>query len=208
MTSRRQHLPWTSHEIKRNTIWRHKMYKATRSGKTEHKEAYNACKIKCQKNICTATLLPTSSLKTTRATTNTPSGSTSKRNARKSSFGIPPLKQDSTLFKDNETKANILLREIKSVFTKESPTPLLPDMTGPKTARIAPLTIWPKGVEKFLRGLKPEKPWLWKHPKQGSQGIVSRALASRHSFVYMYLRHRDCAQRLDWCSHFPHIQER
>ena len=57
-------------------------------------------------------------------------------------------KQGGTLFTDNETKP---------VFTKESPTSKLSDMTVPKTMRITPLTIRPEGVEKLLRGLKLEK---------------------------------------------------
>ena len=156
MTSMRQHLPWISQELKRNTKRRHN--KAKRSGKTEHKEAYKAYKTKCQKNIRAVhrdfvTNIVTGDLQ-----------SDNKRPfwkyikaQRQDSFGIPPLKQGSTLFTDSGTKDYILLWGFKSVFTKESPSSSLPDMNGLKTANIAPLTIRPEGVEKLLRGLKPKK---------------------------------------------------
>ena len=92
MTSRRQHLQWISQELRWNTKRRHRMYnKAKRSGKTEHKKHTRRTRPSDRRTsaLRTVTLLPTLSLKASRATTNGPSGSTSKSNARTPSAYCP-----------------------------------------------------------------------------------------------------------------------
>ena len=76
-------------------------------------------------------------------------------------------------------------------------------MTGPKTARIAPLTMRPEGVEKLFRGLNPaKKPQaLITSPIGFSWNCLTSSPAITTSFTRTL--DTDCAQRLYWWSHFP-----
>jgi hypothetical protein len=68
-------------------------------------------------------------------------------------FGIPAMKQGSILYTDSQSKANILLYEFKSVFTKSS----IHQLNGTKYKEALPLTIHTDGIRKLLKNLKPKK---------------------------------------------------
>ena len=77
------------------------------------------------------------------------------KSKKQDNVGIAPLKQNGTLHIEGEAKANILLEQFKSVFTKSCNTPLptLPPTRPP----IQPLVISTAGVYKLLKDIKPNK---------------------------------------------------
>ncbi|KAK7111648.1 hypothetical protein V1264_011249 [Littorina saxatilis] len=81
--------------------------------------------------------------------------------------GVAPLKTKGQLHSDSQSKADILLNQFKSVFTKASSQPL-PHLqsTAPD---IPPITITVPGVTKLLRQLKVNK-------ASGSDGIPNTVL--------------------------------
>lgn len=158
MTSKRQHLPWLSPESKRKMKRKHRMYKrAKKTGLPEHKESFERYKKQCQKENRKAHKEYVNNLVTNGLNTNNKKPFWKYIKAqRQDSFGIPPLKHDGILHTDSETKANILLKEFKSVFTKEDKSHI-PQLSGNSHSNIPKLTIHQSGVEKLLSQLKPEK---------------------------------------------------
>ena len=71
------------------------------------------------------------------------------------SVGIPTLRDGAKLEADNASKAEILNRQFKSVFTSEDPN--LPHESGSNIPPMPDITICPEGVEKLLKNLDPNK---------------------------------------------------
>lgn len=69
--------------------------------------------------------------------------------------GVAPLKTNGQLHSDSQSKADILLEQFKSVFTKSSSRPL-PHLKPP-SPDIQPITISEPGVAKLLHQLKTNK---------------------------------------------------
>nr|KAG5694853.1 hypothetical protein BaRGS_028781 [Batillaria attramentaria] len=69
--------------------------------------------------------------------------------------GVAPLKENGHLHSDSQSKADILLKQFKSVFTKDSTQPL--PCPTPVSSAIPPLTITTPGVTKLLKLLQPNK---------------------------------------------------
>jgi hypothetical protein len=74
---------------------------------------------------------------------------------KQDSTGVSPLKDNGQLHSDSQTKADLLLQQFKSVFTKSTGAPL-PNLSPP-TSHIRPITVTVAGVAKLLRHLKPDK---------------------------------------------------
>ena len=74
------------------------------------------------------------------------------------SVGIPPLKHWGSLYTDAKSKADILLGEFKSVFSRED-TSSIPWLGPSKSFKgtIPPLLIQNPGVQKLLSKLNPSK---------------------------------------------------
>jgi len=75
---------------------------------------------------------------------------------RQDNFGIPSLKQDGQLHADSNIKANIMLKEFTSVFTKED-TLYIPTLDDSPYPSIDNLQIHQDGVTKLLKDLDPCK---------------------------------------------------
>ena len=71
------------------------------------------------------------------------------------SVGIPTLRDGAKLEADNTSKAEILNRQFKSVFTTEDSN--LPHEPGNNIPPMPDITISPEGVEKLLKNLDPNK---------------------------------------------------
>ncbi|XP_071133080.1 uncharacterized protein [Mytilus edulis] len=75
------------------------------------------------------------------------------KSRRHENIGILAMKQNGALVNDNKEKANILLNQFESVFTKDTlnATPNIDKKVGKS---IPPLKITTDGVEKLLRNIK------------------------------------------------------
>ena len=90
------------------------------------------------------------------------------KSRKQDNIGVAPLKNNGQLVNDSKGKAEILIHQFKSVFTKNQ------DNTLPKTTKhikkdIGEITIREEGVEKLLRQLNPSK-------ASGPDGIPNRIL--------------------------------
>ena len=77
------------------------------------------------------------------------------KSKKKDNVGVSPLKVNGTLFSDTKKKADILLRQFKSVFSQEDDAPL-PDITQ-TSPLMDEIVISPQGIAKLLKDLKPHK---------------------------------------------------
>ena len=78
------------------------------------------------------------------------------KSKRQDSCGIAPLKKGNHLISDSKGKANLLLQQFKSVFTRTTDT-LLPNTRIQCKSRIKNIKIHTKGVEKLLAKVNPSK---------------------------------------------------
>ena len=75
---------------------------------------------------------------------------------RQDNIGVTALKSEGRLFTDNVSKAEILNRQFKSVFTQEDKSSI-PKLPGPPHPPIGNMEIDTRGVEKLLTRLDPNK---------------------------------------------------
>jgi hypothetical protein len=88
------------------------------------------------------------------------------KSRKQDNVGVAPLRENGTLFSDGKSKADILLRQFKSVFTK---TAVPAEDKPPQTPDIGSITINKAGVIKLLRGIRISK-------SSGPDGIPNRIL--------------------------------
>ena len=94
------------------------------------------------------------------------------KSKKQDSIGVSPLKDRGQLTSDSLQKADILLRQFQSVFTKEDPTEPLPDIHSvPIKHPLTDITIDVNGVAKLLRNLNTAKAC-------GPDAIPNKILAS------------------------------
>jgi hypothetical protein len=79
------------------------------------------------------------------------------KSKRQDSFGISPLKKMGQLTNISKEKAQILVDQFRSVFTRESTTTPTPTMKKKANKSIPPLIIAEKGVEKLLKNINQSK---------------------------------------------------
>ena len=89
------------------------------------------------------------------------------KSLKKDSFGIPSLRGNGELVSENVKKANILNQQFESVFSQESID--LPNIPGPKFARMPDINIDTHGTEQLLTDLDPNK-------ATGPDGVPARIL--------------------------------
>ena len=77
------------------------------------------------------------------------------KSRKQDNTGVAPLNEEGQLHSDSQSKANILLKQFKSVFTKATST-TLPNMKPPP-AHIQHITVTTPGVAKLLHDLKINK---------------------------------------------------
>jgi hypothetical protein len=90
------------------------------------------------------------------------------KSRKQDNIGVVPLKTKGQLVNDSNGKAEILIRQFKSVFTREQNT-TLPKTTKHVKETIPTIIIRPEGVEKLLKQLNPSK-------ASGPDGIPNRIL--------------------------------
>jgi len=78
------------------------------------------------------------------------------KSRKQDNIGVAPLKTNEQLVNDSKGKAEILIRQFKSVFTREQHT-TLPKTTKHIKDTIPTIIIRPEGVEKLLTQLNPSK---------------------------------------------------
>jgi hypothetical protein len=78
------------------------------------------------------------------------------KSRRQDNLGVAPLKKGPSLLSDSLSKAQILLTQFKSVFTKDDGSPP-PEMKDPPYPNIGKLTIDTTGVTKLLKNLNASK---------------------------------------------------
>ena len=77
------------------------------------------------------------------------------KSRKQDSSGVAPLREDGQLHSDSQTKANILVKQFKSIFTTATAT-TVPNLEKP-TNHIRPIHIDTHGVAKLLHQLNPNK---------------------------------------------------
>ena len=97
------------------------------------------------------------------------------KSKKQDSFGIAPLKSGSIMISDSKGKADILIKQFQSVFTKDPPGEL-PNTTKTAKQNIPPINITTEGVCKLLSKVNPSK-------ASGPDNIPNRIL-------------KDCAHQL------------
>ena len=78
------------------------------------------------------------------------------KNKQQENIGVSPLLDKGNLYVDNKSKAQILLNQFASVFTKPSPVPL-PKVKPKTSTSLSDIKIEEKGVLKLLKNLKVSK---------------------------------------------------
>ena len=156
MTSTRYHLPWMDKNLKKLSSNKHKLYNRAKStGKSEDWDKFKLVKHQCQKerrashNQYVADLLKTSYEE-----------KTSKKfwkyiKSRKTdNVEVQPLRSEGKLHSDDKDKAEILNKQFKSVFTKDSESFKEQSLHKPQFPKIKEIHICEKGVTKLLKELK------------------------------------------------------
>ena len=90
------------------------------------------------------------------------------KSRRQDNVGVSPLKKGPSLFSDSLSKAQILLEQFCSVFTRDDDAPP-PEMKSPSSPTLNDLTIDVNGVAKLLRNINTSK-------APGPDGIPNKIL--------------------------------
>ena len=78
------------------------------------------------------------------------------KSKQQDNIGVSPLKRDGVLHSDNKSKAEILLNQFSSVFTRAI-SQVMPVVSRRVTNSLQELVISPQGVEKLLRNIQASK---------------------------------------------------
>ena len=79
------------------------------------------------------------------------------KSKRVDNFGISALKENGLLFEDSRSKAEILLKQFTSVFTKEDTSKPIPNIKDSSFPSIKNISIEEAGVLKLLKGMNVNK---------------------------------------------------
>ena len=79
------------------------------------------------------------------------------KSKRVDNIGISALKENGVLFDDSKSKAEILLKQCTSVFTREDTTKPLPNLKEKQFPSIENIQIDEKGVLNLLKGINVNK---------------------------------------------------
>ena len=170
MASKVRQLPWLTNSDKKKISKKHRLFQKAKSGTDEDKEKYRKHKRATQKSVRAShwkhlnTVLD-ESLK---------EGNSKPfwryvKSKRVDNVGISGLKENGVLFEDSKSKAEILLRQFTSVFTKEDTTAPLPDIKEKSFPSINNILVDEKGVLKLLKGMNVNK-------AAGPDGIPNKLL--------------------------------
>ena len=158
-TNNRSHLPWLSPKLRNLIKKKHKlMYVAKKSGNRSFWSKYKQHKSITQKLIRQAHWNYVNHiLDKSLEEGNNKSFWKYVKAKRNDNIGVAALKDNGTLHHDSKTKANLLNRQFKSVFTKSDENDSLPTVKNCNYPSIENITINVKGVENLLSSLKVNK---------------------------------------------------
>lgn len=131
------------------------------------------------------------------------------KSLNKDTTGISPLKDNGTLHTDSKTKAEILLNQFKSVFTKENleQTPNLPPEN--KSPQMSPIKITVKGVEQTVERHQPKwSPRPWQHTSSNPERNGPYNSTHTDNHLPEIIRHWHTPIRLAQSTHRSNIQEK
>jgi len=156
LTSNIHNLPWINHKLKKKMIKKkNKLYnKARQSKKKEDWDYYKVHKRHTQKALRQAhwehvnTILEDSLESGNRK----PFWKYIKAK-KKDNIGMAPINDKGQLYSDSPTKAELLNKQFKSVFTQEKTDEPLPKIPGKEYTKINRLDITTAGVQKLLANL-------------------------------------------------------
>ena len=159
LTSTRYNVPWINGDVKKMIRKKRRMYnKSKRTGKSEHKAAYKLFQNKTRDELRKAhwTYVNGILLDGLEQGDVKPFYSYVK-SQQQDNQGVSPLRERGQLYSDAPSKARILSEQFKSVFTRDDPNALDPQLDGPAFPDIPSLVVHPRGVEKLLAELNPKK---------------------------------------------------
>ena len=79
------------------------------------------------------------------------------KSRREDSIGVAPLKKDGTLISNSKEKAQLLVKQFQSVFTKSDVSDGSPNLSTPEIADISEIKVDRQGIIKLLKNLNPRK---------------------------------------------------
>ena len=159
LTTSRYNLPWFSKALGRLVRKKQELYnRANQSHKPAHWAEYREIKKRTERALKRARW---AHLKDT-LTESLAEGNSKPfwayvKRLRRDNVGVSPIRSGGVLHSDAGTKAELLNQQFQSVFTHEDENQAIPDLPGPKTPNINPLTITARGIEKLLLRLNEKK---------------------------------------------------
>ena len=148
-------LPWINHKIRNMFKKKARLYKQAK--KTKVWKNYRHFQKECKRKVRKAEWAYTNNTIMEGLENNNPKPFWKYIKSRKQdNIGVAPLKTNEQLVNDSKGKAEILIRQFKSVFTREQHT-TLPKTTKHIKDTIPTIIIRPEGVEKLLTQLNPSK---------------------------------------------------
>ena len=124
------------------------------------------------------------------------------------SVGVAPLRQDRKLFADSVSKAKLLNKQFRSVFTIDTPSVADKKLYGPSYSPIPDLVIDEKEVHKLLDPLNPSKAvrTSW-DTCQAFEELIRKALTGHHCPVLSVSAARCSTGRLETGVDRTNVQE-
>jgi hypothetical protein len=150
----KSHLPWINHNIRKIFKKKTRLYHQAKTNKwTNYKHFQKECKSQVRKaewNYINDTMME--------GLQNNNSKPFWKyvKSRKQDHIGVSPLKSNGQLVNDSKGKADILINQFKSVFTREE-NKTLPKTTKHISRSIPDLEIRSEGIEKLLKNINPSK---------------------------------------------------
>ena len=159
LTSKRHNLPWMNDHLRKEVRKKHKlMQKAKVLDTAEAWDIYREQKRTVQKNIRRAHWkYVNETMEKSLEEGNNKTFWKYIKAKRHDNIGVAGIKSDGVLHQDSKTKAELLNKQFKSVFTKESKEDTLPTLSEPQYPPMPDIKIHTEGVEKLLGKLGTHK---------------------------------------------------
>ena len=159
MLSKSRHVPWLSNSDKRKIRKKNRLYqKAKQTNSKEDREAYRQHKRATQKAIRTAHWKHVNTILDESLKEGNSKPFWKYIKAKKvDNVDVSGLKDKGMFFEDSKSKAEILLNQFTSVFTKENKDEPLPNIKSESFPSINEITIDERGVLKLINNLKVNK---------------------------------------------------
>ncbi|XP_053403025.1 uncharacterized protein LOC128558204 [Mercenaria mercenaria] len=156
ISKKRKSLPWLSRDLRKMTRRKSRLYKHAK--KTNQWGAFKSFQKECKKAFKKAEINHiNSTIQKGLDEQNTKPFWRYVKSRRQDSVGVAPLKKMGRLLNNSKDKAQILVDQFRSVFTKDNGDTQLPNTTKRSRTSIPPLRITTKGVEKLLLAINTAK---------------------------------------------------